>query len=94
MDVDPPEDEIPFQSQLTPLTPANVPIHPSFGTGFDGSIPTILGRLLTPAEGCGFSAGRNTKIVGGVPAKNGAWPWAALLVYKEKNGGASANCGW
>lgn len=33
--------------------------------------PEIKGRLLTPAEGCGFSATRNARVVGGSPAKNG-----------------------
>lgn len=32
-------------------------------------------RLLTPEQGCGISKVRNTRIVGGAPAKNGAWPW-------------------
>lgn len=33
------------------------------------------GRLLTPEEGCGQSKVTNTRIVGGTPAKKGAWPW-------------------
>lgn len=37
------------------------------------------GQLLTPADGCGFSALGNHRIVGGGPARNGAWPWMALL---------------
>lgn len=39
------------------------------------------GRLLTPEEGCGYSKVQNTRIVGGAPAKNGAWPW---YVFKYK----------
>lgn len=44
----------------------------------------IKGRLLTPEEGCGFSkvAHTHTRIVGGGPAENGAWPWLALLGFK------------
>lgn len=41
----------------------------------------IKGRLLTPEEGCGYSKVSNTRIVGGAPAKVGAWPWIALLGY-------------
>lgn len=36
-------------------------------------------RLPTPADGCGISPVKKSRIVGGVPAKNGAWPWMALL---------------
>lgn len=36
-------------------------------------------HLPTPAEGCGISPVRKSRIVGGVPAKNGAYPWMALL---------------
>lgn len=39
----------------------------------------IKGRPLTPEEGCGYSKVANTRIVGGAPAKVGAWPWIALV---------------
>lgn len=39
----------------------------------------IKGRLLTPEEGCGHSPVATTKIVGGAPAKNGQWPFVAML---------------
>lgn len=34
-------------------------------------LPTVAGRLLTPAEGCGFSQFGVSRIVGGGPARNG-----------------------
>lgn len=37
----------------------------------------IKGRLLTPDEGCGYSAKRIPRAV-----KSGAWPWSALLGQK------------
>lgn len=37
----------------------------------------ITGRLLTPEEGCGYSAKRIPRAV-----KNGAWPWSALIGQK------------
>lgn len=36
-------------------------------------------HLPTPEDGCGISPVRHSRIVGGVPAKNGAYPWMALL---------------
>lgn len=71
MDIDPPEDEDPFKPQISPLTPVDVEIQPSFGQGTNSLNPSLAGRLLTPAEGCGFSAVLNARIVGGTPAKNG-----------------------
>lgn len=41
------------------------------------------GKLLTPAQGCGFSTVNHKRIVGGSPAKQGAWPWLALLGYLD-----------
>lgn len=39
----------------------------------------IKGRLLTPAEGCGFSKVPNTRIVGGSPAKKGEYKQSSLF---------------
>lgn len=48
--------------------------------------------LPTPADGCGISDVHKGKIVGGAPAKNGAWPWMALLGYRRGDS-VSFNCG-
>lgn len=37
------------------------------------------GQLLSVAEGCGYSKVSTSKIVGGSVAKNGAYPWLALI---------------
>lgn len=42
-------------------------------------------HLPTPEDGCGISPVRKSRIVGGVPAKNGAYPWMALLGNFAKN---------
>lgn len=52
---------------------------------FSTEIADVRGRLLTPAEGCGYSKVQNTRIIGGSPAKVGAWPWLGLLGYKIKD---------
>lgn len=63
-----------FKPQMPPLTPADVDIQPSFGQVSSSLIPSFAGRLLTPAEGCGFSPiGNTNRIVGGTPAKNGEY---------------------
>lgn len=36
------------------------------------------GRLLTPEEGCGYSKAQNNRVIGGAPAKIGAWPWYSI----------------
>lgn len=50
-------------------------------------------RLLTPAEGCGFSNLTHKRIVGGEPAKPGAWPWIALIGYTNNLGELKWQCG-
>lgn len=47
------------------------------------ALPTVKGRLLTPQEGCGYSKVLTKRIVGGGPAKNGAYPWMALLKFNR-----------
>lgn len=46
------------------------------------TVQQINGRLLTVEEGCGLSKVTQSKIVGGGVAKNGAWPFMALLGYE------------
>lgn len=50
-------------------------------------------RLLTPADGCGVSTVPHNRVVGGVPAKKGGWPWMALVGYKNSLGEVSFKCG-
>jgi Trypsin/Regulatory CLIP domain of proteinases len=57
-------------------------------TVYDGSA-----RLLTPDEGCGFSNVTHNKVVGGVAARKGAWPWMVLLGYRDSLGEVSFKCG-
>jgi serine protease 56 len=51
------------------------------------------GNLPTPSTGCGFSNVTHNKVVGGVPAELGAWPWMALLGYSNRGGEVEFRCG-
>lgn len=53
----------------------------------------INGRILTVAEGCGFSNATHKRIVGGQKAKPGAYPWMALLGYVNSLGVSDFKCG-
>lgn len=70
-----------------PLTPA--PIAPITRPPLVNGKP----RLLTNEEGCGFSNVTHTRIVGGGPAKLGAWPWMALVGYTNDLGELGWKCG-
>lgn len=50
-------------------------------------------KLLTPDTGCGFSNVTHRRIVGGTPAKLGAFPWMALIGYSNDLGETSFKCG-
>lgn len=54
---------------------------------------SITSKLLTPEEGCGFSNATHNRVVNGVPAKLGAWPWMALLGYDNGLDEISFKCG-
>lgn len=74
--------EAPFVSQPSPS-----PIQEQSQGGVGSS------RLVTPAEGCGVSTVPHNRVVGGVPAKKGGWPWMALVGYKNSLGEVSFKCG-
>ncbi|XP_053212679.1 proclotting enzyme-like [Panonychus citri] len=45
-----------------------------------------------PSTECGVNKQAETRIVGGVPAKPGTWPWMAALMFDE-NGAKTSQCG-
>ncbi|CRL00605.1 CLUMA_CG013865, isoform A [Clunio marinus] len=53
----------------------------------------VSSRLLLPSEGCGISKVPHNRVVGGVPAKKGEWPWMALVGYTSSIGEVSFKCG-
>lgn len=70
------------------------PPPPPPGPRPDDSIDSGLqGRLLAPNEGCGVSNVTHNRVVGGVPAKKGAFPWMALLGYTDDSGQVDFKCG-
>lgn len=44
----------------------------------------IKGRLLAPNEGCGYSKVESSRIVGGVPAKNGSYNYDYVNVIIDQ----------
>lgn len=63
-------------------TPINIG-NPSFGQPSGPINPQINGRLLTPAEGCGFSPARQSRVVGGSPAINGKHANSISLLQRK-----------
>lgn len=57
------------------------------------SDPSLQNRLLTPEDGCGVSNVTHTRVVGGVDAKLGAWPWIARIGYTNNLNELSWKCG-
>lgn len=72
--------------------PTSAPALPSGGwpAGNPNNFPA---RLLTPEEGCGYSNETLNRIVGGVPAKLGQWPWMTLIGYRDASGEVGFKCG-
>lgn len=85
-----------------PVTQAPVTQAPSVpsggGGGASGGWPAgnpnnYPARLLTPEEGCGYSNETLNRVVGGVPAKLGQWPWMTLIGYRDASGELGFKCG-
>ncbi|XP_063635821.1 venom protease-like isoform X2 [Cydia splendana] len=57
--------------------------------------PQLEAVSLPEAPVCGVSNASFSRVVGGIPAKLGDFPWMALLGYKERRAGAGARwlCG-
>ncbi|XP_063538591.1 serine proteinase stubble-like isoform X1 [Cydia strobilella] len=57
--------------------------------------PQLEAGSLPEAPVCGVSNASFSRVVGGIPAKLGDFPWMALLGYKERRAGAGARwlCG-
>jgi hypothetical protein len=72
-----------------PVTQAPVTQPPSSATTYNA----LSSRLLTPQEGCGFSNVTHNRVVGGVAAAKGGWPWMALLGYRDSLGEVTFKCG-
>ncbi|GAB0094788.1 venom serine protease Bi-VSP-like [Sergentomyia squamirostris] len=72
----------PTSATRPPTSPTTRPIQPT------GAI-----HLITPEEGCGFSNKTHNRVVGGVDAELGAWPWMTLLGYKNNLGEIGFKCG-
>lgn len=51
----------------------------------------ISGRLPTVEEGCGISSVGFRRVVGGVDAIPGKYPWVTLVGYTNRNSG-ELNC--
>ena len=78
--------------------PTSSPVTSAPSTGGSGGWPAgnpndFPARLLTPEEGCGYSNETLNRIVGGVPAKLGQWPWMALIGYRDATGEVGFKCG-
>ncbi|XP_047993674.1 uncharacterized protein LOC125232099 isoform X1 [Leguminivora glycinivorella] len=82
---------------LPPTEPTSPPTQPTEPT--PSPEPKELDHLeavsLPEAPVCGVSNASFSRVVGGIPAKLGDFPWMALLGYKERRAGAGARwlCG-
>lgn len=84
--VPPPTVCCPLQTVAPPVSKPPPPKPTLGGTENVNTIPT-------PEDGCGISNNTFKKIVGGEPAKLGAWPWIALIGYRDSFGTNSFKCG-
>lgn len=76
-----------------PVTSGPVPSGGGSGGWPAGNPNDYPAKLLTPEEGCGYSNETLNRIVGGVPAKLGQWPWMTLIGYRDAAGEIGFKCG-
>lgn len=81
------------QSPVTQAPPTSAPSTGGKGGWPAGNPNDYPARLLTPEEGCGYSNETLNRIVGGVPAKLGQWPWMTLIGYRDASGEVGFKCG-
>lgn len=85
-----PEAVVPLPPPTPATPPPTPPPTPTTDVLTKSTDPIVL---LTPDTGCGFTNFTVTRVVGGEPAPKGAFPWMALIGYKDDLGETAFKCG-